>query len=178
MFLSQKNVLLIVVDFQEKLVKHIEEIDSVIKNSLKLIRAFKVLDLPILLTEQVKLGDTVSEIKDAAGISPIKKHTFSCLGSEKFYREFRKINAKACVLIGIEAHICILQTALDLIKEGCSVYVSVDCVGSRNKIDKEVAIQRMMLEGVKPVTAEMVIYEIVRSAEHTGFKEILKIIKG
>ncbi len=168
---------LIVIDFQEKLVKHIHGIDEIVKNSRKLIKACKVFDIPILLTEQMKLGETIPEIRDVIDVKPIQKLSFSCLRCQEFYKEFKKINPKKCIVIGIEAHICVLQTALDLLKEGCEVYVALDCIGSRKAYDKDVAIQRLIAEGVKPATAESLIYEIMETAEHEKFKEILQIVK-
>ncbi len=169
---------LIVIDFQERLLRHVQNADEIVKNSIKLIKAYKVFGLPILITEQKKLGDTVGEIKNLIDVNPIQKMSFSCLRCEEFYREFKKLSPKKVALIGVEAHICVLQTALDLLKEGCEVYVAVDCVGSRKSVDKDVAIMRMMQEGVKPCTAESLIYEIMKSAEHEKFKEILEIVKG
>ncbi len=169
---------LIVIDFQERLARHIENIDEILKNSVKLVEAFKVFGIPILLTEQEKLGGTVEEIREVLEVEPIKKKSFSCLGSLDFYKEFKKINPKRVALIGIETHICVLQTAIDLIKEGCEVYVAIDCTGSRRSFDKEIAIMRMMQEGVKLSTAESLIYEIMRTAEFERFKEILNIVKG
>jgi len=168
---------LIVIDFQEKLAKHIHGIDEIVKNSRKLIKACKVFGIPILLTEQMKLGETIPEIKDVLDVKPIQKLSFSCLRCQEFYEEFKKINPKKCIVIGIEAHICVLQTALDLLKEGCEVYVALDCIGSRKAYDKDVAIQRLIAEGVKPATAESLIYEIMETAEHEKFKEILQIVK-
>lgn len=169
---------LIVIDFQEKLVKHIENVDEILKNSVKLIKAFKIFGIPIILTEQEKLGETVSDIKEVLDVKPIKKLSFSCLKCDEFYKEFKKISPRRVVVIGIEAHICVLQTAIDLIKENCEVYVAVDCIGSRKKVDADVAVMRMMQEGVKLCTAESLIYEIMRSAEYDRFKEILNIVKG
>ncbi len=171
-------MLLVVIDFQEKLARHIEGIDDIVEKSSKLIRACKLLGIPIILTEQKNLGNTVEAIRELVDSKPIQKLSFSCLKCDEFYREFKRINPKRCILIGIEAHICILQTALDLLREGCEVYVAVDCIGSRNGFDKEIAIQRMSLEGVKLTTAESMIYEIMQTAEHERFKEILQIVKG
>ncbi len=169
-------MLLVVIDLQERLARHIAGIDEIVKNSLKLIRACKVLGIPVLVTEQIRLGETLNEIKELLDAKPIRKSTFSCLKCNDFYREFKKINAKKVVLIGIEAHICVLQTALDMIKE-CEVYVAVDCIGSRRPYDKDIAIMRMIQEGIKVCTAESFIYEILKSAEHEKFKEILEIVK-
>ncbi len=168
---------LIVIDFQEKLIRHIENANDILKNSVKLIEAFKIFGIPIILTEQEKLGKTVKEIRDVIEVKPIKKKSFSCLKCDDFYREFKRISPRKVTLIGIETHICVLQTAIDLIKEGCNVYVATDCTGSRKSVDRETAILRMMQEGVKLSTAESMIYEIMKTAEFKRFKDILNIIK-
>lgn len=170
-------MLLVIVDIQEKLARHISGIDSIVANTRKLIKACKIFGIPILLTEQEKLGDTIEEIRELVDVEPIRKLTFSCMRNEKFYAEFKRINPRKCFLVGIEAHICILQTALDMLREGCEVYVVVDCIGSRREADKSVAVQRMVSEGAIPTTAESLIYEIMETAEHKRFKEILEIVK-
>ncbi len=170
---------LIVIDFQERLAKHIQGIEEIVRNSRKLIKACKEFGIPVLVTEQIKLGETIPEIKEVLEeVKPIQKLSFSCLKCNDFYKEFKKINPRKCIVIGIEAHICVLQTALDLLKEGCEVYVAVDCIGSRNQTDKDITIMRLMQEGVKLSTAESLIYEILQTAERKNFKEILQIVKG
>ena len=172
------DCVLIVVDFQEKLVPHIGGIDEVLKNAKKLAKACRIFELPVIVTEQKKLGNTVKEIGDALGeFEPVEKLTFSCAREKKFVERLEEANGKVCVLTGIEAHICIAQTALDLLKMGYDVHVVVDAIGSRKELDKEVAVQRMVAAGVTPTTAEMVMYELLKSAEAKEFKDILRIVK-
>jgi nicotinamidase-related amidase len=173
----KEDCVLIVIDFQERLAPHIAEIDKILANSRKLIKACKVFGIPIIATEQKKLGETVKEIKELLDAEPIQKLTFSCLKEREFADKLKSLNRKTCILIGIEAHICVLQTAMDLMMDGYNVYVAFDCIGSRKEFDKEVAIQRMIKDGVTPATSEMVIYEILKTAEAEEFKEILKIVK-
>ena len=175
--MRKEDCVLIVIDFQEKLVPHISGIGSIIKNSRKLIKACKIFGVPIILTEQKKLGSTIKDIKEILDLEPIQKITFSCVKEETFKEKIKNLNKNIFILIGIEAHICILQTALDLIREGYTVYVPFDCVGSRNDFDKEVALQRMIKEGVIPATAESIIFEMLQTAEAEEFKDILKIVK-
>ena len=167
----------IVIDFQERLAPHIVGIDKIIANSRKLTKACKVFGIPMIVTEQKKLGNTVNEIKELLDVEPIQKLSFSCFKERDFAEKLKSLNRKTCILIGIEAHICILQTALDLIREGYRVYVAFDCIGSRNEYDKDVAIQRMVKEGVIPATAESLIFEMLQTAEAKEFKEILNIVK-
>lgn len=173
-----RNALLIVIDFQEKMIPHIEE-EDIIKNAKKLIKAMKIFKIPIILTKQIKLGETVKEIKDEVDeIEEIEKDTFSCYRNKNFYEKIVKMGRKKCIIIGIETHICVLQTALDLVKDGYEVHVALDCTGSRRKIDKEIAIQKMIKGGVIPSTAEIIMYEMLGSANVKEFKDILKIVKS
>lgn len=170
--------LLIVIDFQEKLIKHIQRAEEVLRESAKLIKACKILGVPMIVTEQVKLGKTVEEIRRLIYSKPILKSSFSCVKSEDFMRELEMLKPKKCIIIGIEAHICVLQTALDLLEKGYEVHVALDCIGARKLSDRDTAIQRMIQRGVVPTTAETVIYEFLETAEHEKFKEVLEIVKS
>ncbi len=170
-------MILVSIDFQERLCPHISGIDEILFNSRKLIKSFNVLGFPVISTEQVKLGRTVDEIAEVLESEPIQKVSFSCCGSEEFVRKLQSFGEKYCVLIGIETHICVLQTALDLLDMGYDVSVAVDCTGSRREIDKEVALRRMEKKGVDLTTWETIVYEILRTAEHDKFKDILGIVK-
>ena len=173
----RERAVLVVIDVQERLAPRIEGIDDVLKSCVKLIKACRIMGIPIIATEQVKLGDTVGEIRSVLNSEPIRKVSFSCCGSEEFVKALKSTGRDLCVLCGIEAHICVLQTALDLLKMGYDVMVAVDCIGSRRRIDKEVAVMRMVSEGVRVTTAEMFIYEAMRSADVDFFREVLQIIK-
>ena len=170
--------LLVVIDFQEKLIKHIPQADEILRNSMKFIKACRTLGIPIILTEQIKLGETVEEIKSLIETRPIQKSSFSCVRCEEFREELERLKPERCILIGIEVHICILQTALDLLKMGYKVYAVLDCIGSRKPLDKDTSIKRMIQEGIAPMTAEAVIYEMLETAKHEKFREILEIVKS
>jgi len=169
---------LIIIDFQERLARHIAGIEEIVRNVVKLIRACKILGIPMILTEQVKLGETVEEIRRLVDAAPIIKSSFSCAGCREFNARLEELRPEKCILTGIEAHICVLQTALDLRERGYEVQVAVDCVGSRRELDKRVAIWRMCLMGVIPTTSETAIYELLKTADHERFKEVLEIVKG
>ncbi|HEC82406.1 MAG TPA: isochorismatase family protein [Thermoplasmatales archaeon] len=178
--LDKNNTLLIVIDFQERMLPHIRNREIILKNSKKLIKAFKIFNLPIIYTKQKKLGKIVDDIEvgdNEIEDNIIEKITFSCFKEEKFVDCLRKTKRNKCLIIGIEAHICVLQTALDLIENGYTTYVAVDCIGSRNEKDKKVSIEYMIQEGVIPTTAETAIYEILETAETPEFKKILEIVK-
>jgi nicotinamidase-related amidase len=172
------SYLLLVIDFQERLLRHIHGSDDVLRNAVKLIRACKILGVPIILTEQIKLGETVKEVREATGVEPILKSSFSCVKCEQVRASLEEVRPSTVILAGIEAHICILQTALDLLELGYKVYIPVDCIGSRRPLDKEVAVQRMISAGAIPTTWESLVYEMLGSAEHEKFREILGIVKS
>ncbi|MCD6312187.1 MAG: hydrolase [Thaumarchaeota archaeon] len=169
--------LLIVIDFQERLIRRIQDAEEILRESAKLIKACKILGVPIIVTEQVKLGETVEEIRKLIDSKPIQKSSFSCARSDDFMRELKRMKPGKCIIVGIEAHICVLQTALDLLERGYEVHVALDCIGSRRLLDRDAAIRRMTQRGVIPTTAETVIYELLETAEHEKFKEILEIVK-
>jgi len=169
--------LLIVIDFQERLIRRIQDAEEILRESAKLIKACKILGVPIIVTEQVKLGETVEEIRKLIDSKPIQKSSFSCARSDDFMRELKRMKPGKCIIVGIEAHICVLQTALDLLERGYEVHVALDCIGSRRLLDRDAAIRRMTQKGVIPTTAETVIYELLETAEHERFKEILEIVK-
>ena len=179
MILNKEDAVLVVIDIQERLSKHISGISELIQKVKKLLKVWKILDLPLLLTEQEKLGDTLEEIKEILGyeIKPIRKKSFSCMKEEKFVEELRRLKPRKVVLIGIEAHICVLQTALDLVKEGYEVHVVIDAIGSRNDVDKKVAVDKMLILGIIPTTVEIVIYELLKTSTDEKFKEVLKVVK-
>ncbi len=169
-----RDTVLIIIDFQQRMIPHIFNNEKILRNARKLVRAFKIFKMPILRTEQRKLGETIEGLNEG---KVIEKVTFSCYRERKFVEELEKLNVKNCLLIGIETHICVLQTALDLKNNGYNVYVAVDCTGARKKIDMDVALKRLENEGIKLTTAETAIYEILESADAKEFKEILKLIK-
>jgi len=179
MMLSKDNAVLIIIDFQEKLMPYIEEYNKILENACKIIRAAKIFGLPILITKQRKLGEIVKEIKDVIGNEEvIEKITFSCYKNKRFAEKLDRIGRKQCIIIGIEAHICVLQTSIDIKKAGYEVHVAVDCTGSRKKYEKEIALKRMLQHGIFLTTAETAIYEMLVAADAKEFKEILSLVKS
>ena len=171
---------LVVVDVQGKLVELMYDRQNLFRNIAILIKAAKILDIPILWSQQCPeaLGPTVPRIaRLLAGNGPINKSSFSCCGEERFNNKLRSLSRQQVLLCGIEAHICIYQTALDLLKAGYNVNVIVDAVSSRTPENKQTAISRMQTEGVSIANTEMVLFELLRTAEHPQFKQIAKLIK-
>ena len=178
--LKIENTILVVIDVQEKLTRAIYEKERLIENLQKLVKGAQILGLPIILTEQNPkgLGLTVPEVASLIpDIKPITKFSFSCCDVELFSKELKASKRKQVLLTGIETHVCIYQTALDLLSDRYEVQIVADCVSSRTYENKQIAIQRLITEGAKITTAEMVLFELLRVAEGEKFKELLKVVK-
>lgn len=175
MTLSKEDTFLVCIDFQERMLPHIPESERLLHQTFRLVRAAQIFHIPIIHTEQRKLGAT----SPALGLTehPIEKASFSCFRKPVFAERCKALDRTGCVLAGIETHICVLQTALDMHRAGYEVHVAADCTGSRHTEDREVAIRRLAQEGITITTAETAIYELLESADAPEFRDILNIIK-
>ncbi len=174
------NCSLVVVDVQGKLARLMHGREGLFRNIQILIKAAKVLDTPILWAQQCPdaLGPTVPEIAELlADNEPIDKASFSCCGEEQFNNRLKELNRNQILLCGIETHVCIYQTAVDLIRKGFHVDVIVDAVSSRTLENKQIAIDRMAAEGMNLSSTEMALFELLKTAEHPQFKQIAKLFK-
>lgn len=170
----------IVVDIQERLLPHIHDHEATTARCAMLIRGLRVLDVPLLITEQyVKgLGSTVPPIAEALGTyTASEKLTFSCCGDGAFESELLSLARHHVIVMGIEAHVCVQQTVLDLLATGNQVAVVEDCVSSRRENDKRVAIERMRQAGAIITTAESILFELLRKAGTDTFKQISALVK-
>lgn len=176
-FLEETQALII--DVQEKLFPHINNKASLLENILKLVKGLQILEVSFTHNEQYPkgLGKTLPQIQDLLQQEPYEKTTFSCAKEEKTLQKLKNNNKKFIVLCGTEAHVCVLQTALDLKEAGFIPILVVDCIGSRKEEDKQVAIQRMVQEGIIPTTLESLLFELCASAEHKNFKQISQLVK-
>lgn len=171
---------LIVVDVQGKLARLVHDSKSVVANLTKLIQGAKVLGLPILWLEQNpdKLGSTVEELSELlAGQSPITKFTFDAGKEPEFVSALHSTDVKTWLICGIEAHICVYQTATHLKNLGFEVELVADCVASRTKANKKLAISKLTSKGIGMTGLEMCLYELVGDCRTEEFKSILKLIK-
>jgi len=171
---------LVVVDVQGKLAQLMHGSQSLFKNIQILIKAAKILNIPILWCQQAPqfLGETVPEIAELlADNEPINKVSFSCCGDEQFNSKLKNLNRQQVLICGIEAHVCIYQTAVDLLKTGKDVSVIADAVSSRTLENKRIALERIKSEGANISSVEMALFELLRTAEHPKFKEVAKLIK-
>jgi nicotinamidase-related amidase len=178
--LNIQDCCLVVVDVQGKLAQLMHEKDRLFENIQILIKGCKALNVPILWTQQVPkaLGQTIAEIAELlSGLEPIDKAAFSCCGEEKFLEALEKLNRRQILLCGIETHICIYQTALELLQRDYYVEIVTDAVSSRTLQNKKVALQKMQSLSAELTTTEMALFELARTAEHPQFKQIAKLVK-
>ena len=175
--LQREDVVLAVIDVQERLLPAIPNKESVLANIVKLLRFAQIIDLPVILTEQQKLGPTVEPVRaEIPGLEPIGKIDFSCFACPDFVQALQASGRNTLVLSGIEAHICIAQTALAAVLD-YSVHVVSDAIASRSPEDREAALSRMMQSGVTITTTEMVMYELLGRAGTDEFRAVLKLVK-
>ena len=173
---------LAVVDIQQKLLPPIFNKDMLIRNSQLLVRLAKILSIPIVLTTQYSkgLGGTVPEIASLLdGIQAIDKLEFSCFGSNLFRSALKSLpgHRNTVLLCGMEAHICVTQTALGALNEGYLVHVASDAVGSRTEWNWKIGLERMRAAGAVISSTEMMMYELLRCSGTPEFKEILQYLK-
>jgi nicotinamidase-related amidase len=174
------NCCLIVVDVQGKLAQLMVAKEALFKNIQIVIQAARILDIPILWCQQVPeaLGPTVPEIAELlAGIEPIDKASFSCSGQEKFGAQLNSLGREQVLLCGIEAHVCVYQTAMDLMECGLDVTIVADAVSSRTEQNRQIALTRLAAEGAHISSAEMALFELLKTATHPQFKQVARLVK-
>ena len=175
--LRRDNTLVVVIDMQERLLPVILEKERVIENVLKLVKFSHIIGLPIICTEQQNLGETTPEIRaELKEVQPINKLEFDCFESRAFDEQIRRLKRNTLIITGIEAHICVAQTALHALSDH-AVHVVSDAISSRSLHNWEVALGRMRQQGVTVTSTEMVIYELLGAAGTDQFREALKLVK-
>ncbi len=178
--LNVDNTILVLIDFQERLFPAMQEKEKLLRNVLKLIEGAKVLEIPIVLTEQYPkgLGPTLPEIKELLpDIEPIEKVCFNCCDEGAFGMALESLKRKQVLVAGIETHICVYQTAVALVRTGYEVQVVVDCVSSRDPLNKRVSLFKMGAAGISPTTVETALFELLKVARGDKFKLISNIVK-
>jgi len=170
----------LVIDMQERLYPLIHNSDQLTKNTAILIEGLKALEIKTMVTEQYTkgLGFTIEPLKALlTDIKFIEKQAFSCCDEPTFYEELAVAAPQHVIIAGIETHVCVLQTAIDLIGSGYKPVIVEDCVGSRRPNDKAIAIQRMRNEGAIITTYESLLFELLRYSGTEVFKKISKLVK-
>ena len=178
--LNRSSTCLVVVDIQERLLPAIFERERLIQNAVRLIKGAAILGIPVLATEQYRkgLGATVPEIaSEIAAFSPLEKVTFSACGAGGFSEALKDRNVAEVLLCGMEAHVCILQTCLDLLDHGLGVFVVADAISARNPENSRLALQRMHDAGAVIASTEMVLFELLGRARTEEFKQVQALVK-
>ena len=178
--LSRAAAILVIIDIQGNIAQAMIDKENLFANTVKLIRGFKVFNLPVIVTEQTpqKLDQTIPQIAaELDGIKPIAKESFSSWADVHFREQLEALSRRHVVLLGIEGHVCVYQTALDLISNGYNVHLVADAVSSRTKENRDIGLAAMKSAGAHLTSVEMVLFELLRTAADPKAKDIFKIVK-
>jgi len=170
----------VVIDVQEKLFRVMDGGEAMLDRMKILLEGMQLLDIPCILTEQYPrgLGETLAPVRAALGAdAPVQKMVFSCCDEPGFISSLEKTGRKTLIVCGIEAHVCVLQTVVDLCQTGYRPVVVADCIASRFSRDMEVALDRMKAEGATVTTTESLLFELLRQAGTDSFRAISRLIK-
>lgn len=175
--LRHETAVLVVIDVQDRLLAKIPTAAALVRNAAFLLDAAALLDIPVRATEQYPkgLGPTTAELARRLP-QPVEKSAFSCCGAGTFLAELEVLQRPNVVLVGMETHVCVAQTALDLMTAGLHVFLPVDALASRSEIDHATALRRLEQAGAVVTTAEAVAFECVRDSAHAQFKALSKLI--
>jgi nicotinamidase-related amidase len=174
------NSFLVLIDVQGKLAESMHEKELLFDNLVRLVRGMKALRVPIVWTEQIpaKMGPTIPPLSALlADETCIAKSSFSCCGEPAFAERLRSNGRRQAVIAGIEAHVCVWQTTADLEAQGYEVEVVADAISSRALSNKLMAIERIKACGARLTSVETVLFELMRTADHPQFRELLRIVK-
>ncbi|MBN2064760.1 MAG: hydrolase [Sedimentisphaerales bacterium] len=174
------KALLLIVDVQDAFSKPVLNMDRVVHNCKILAQTAAILNLPTIVTEQYPrgLGHTIAELAESLNNHVIiEKTTFSCLGQPQVKESLTNSGRRQVIIAGVEAHVCVLQTALDLLQEQYEVFVIADAISSRKKKDRKLAQSRMIQSGAVITSTEAVVMELIGGSKHEHFKAIQALIK-
>ena len=179
--LDPSNCVLVVIDVQEAFRNEIPEFANIVMRISTVVNGFQILGVSILVTEQYPkgLGRTAEEIALSLpdDTERFEKTAFTACGSEAFNKRLDELDVSQVVLCGVETHVCVSQTAHDLLDAGFEVHVLTDCVASRFESDREAGLSKMYGSGADPSSVEMALFELMRDSSHEKFKEIQALIK-
>lgn len=188
--LKKEEAVLVGIDFQERLMPAMKDNDDVEEAAVKLVKGCRILGVPAVMTQQYTkgLGATVPSIAaalkeslgeeiPAAEFDPVEKTSFSAMGEPSFVERLEKLGRKMVIIAGVEAHVCVQQTVIDLLESGYTVFVANDCVSSRSSKDKKYSLSRMVEAGAIGTTYESILFELCGGAKEPGFKQISALVK-
>ncbi len=177
--LKKDDAVLVVVDIQGKLATLMHDKENFYQNVIRMIDGARALEVPAIWTEQLpdKLGKTLPQIKEHLSGDPLVKNTFSCCGDVNFKQALKETGRRQVLLTGMETHVCVYQTALDLLEDGYEVYLVTDAVSSRIAYNRELGIQVIKDAGAKLTSVEMCLFEMLVVAQGDRFKQVIQIVK-
>lgn len=178
--LRADDTVLALIDVQGRLADVMHEKDLLFLNLQKLLKAMPLLGVPVIWMEQIpdKMGSTIAPIRDLlTNNAPIAKTTFGCCGNPFFMQRLKELGRHTVAIAGIEAHVCVYQTAAQLLEKGHQVEVVADAISSRSPLNRTVALEKMQALGARLTTVEMLVFELMQTAEHPAFRDILRIVK-
>jgi nicotinamidase-related amidase len=180
--LDPASAVLVVIDVQEKLCAAMDQgaLQQLTRNAGILLESANELAIPTIFTEQyVKgLGPTLDELRQKAPAAPgFEKMTFSCCGNDSFIKHLKKSGRTQVIVTGMETHVCVLQTVIDLLDEGFDVHLVKDAVMSRSSDNKQTAIEAMVLAGAVPTCTEAVVFQLLKIAGTDSFRKLSKLVK-
>lgn len=174
------KTVLVIVDIQDKLTAVMHNREFFVTQTCRLVDGARILKVPVIWVEQVpaRMGSTIPQLAERlAGLAPIAKSTFSCTGEPKFMAALQAHAPANVILAGIEAHVCIAQTAAGLVREGFKVQVAADAVSSRTPENMAIGLDLVLQQGGLVTGVESVLFTLMESADHPSFREILRIVK-
>lgn len=188
--LKKEDTVLVGIDFQERLMPAMKGGGELEAAAVKLIKGCRVLGVPAIMTQQYTKGlgqtvpaiaaaltEPVGEETGAAEFRPVEKTSFSAMGEPAFVEALEALGRKTVIIAGIEAHVCVQQTVLDLLEKGYTVFVANDCISSRSNTDKKYSQRRMGDAGAVGTTCESILFELLKGAREPGFKQISALVK-
>jgi len=178
--ITTEDTALVIIDVQEKLIPAMHAKEDLLDNLKRMVKGARVLGLPILFTEQnpAGLGPTVAEIAELLpDEKPVSKFSFSSCDTEAFMEELKAVNRQNILIVGIEAHVCVYQTAVDLVNLNYNVQVVADAVDSRTNRNKRIGLEKSKAAGADITSTEIALFELLKIAKGDTFKEIIKIVK-
>lgn len=180
MRITTENTTALVIDIQERLFPAMSDQEELLKNCRILLQGLEALEIPVVVTQQYTkgLGETIPEIREVIPhFEPFEKRDFSCCDEPTVIEKLKSLNSRNVILFGIEAHVCVLQTAIDLKAAGFTPIVVTDCISSRSPKSVEVAKERFRYEGILMTSCESVLFELTRTSAAPQFRTISKLVK-
>ena len=178
---TKENSAVLLIDYQERFVPVLHDNDEIIKNIKLLLSGANIYKLPVFVSEQVpeKLGPTINDFKEhLLGAKLFSKKTMSCCGQPGFIEELKNKNIKKIAICGIEAHVCVLQTSLDLLNNNFQVHLAVDAITSRIPYNKDIAIEKIKAAGAIISSVETILFEMAYEAGTEEFKRLQQLFKN